>query len=74
MIVALALAMIRSGALTIDDISEAARIAAETDADAAHLLNCIIVKAQSPDAPDWLANRARKRFRIIDRDGGNSHP
>ena len=63
--------MIRADAVDPDDLAEAAdRLARDGDEEAAHAMRCVILEASAPDASDWLADKARARFRAID--GGKS--
>lgn len=71
---ALAVALLRKGALDPDDIASAADdLDAEGETTAAHVLRCSIVAAEAPTASEWQAEQRRKRIRLIEpgADGGN---
>lgn len=69
--------MIRTGALSEDDIEAIsadldakAQDAAGADRDrleeAAHQFNCTVLDAHTPTKAEWKAERARARLRVID--------
>jgi hypothetical protein len=57
-----------NGTLGDDDINAmAAEVEASGDPDGlGHQLRCILVRAQEPTQSEWLADRARRRFSVID--------
>lgn len=67
MATALAKALLVKGVLSDDDIIEAAdELERQGEATAAHVLRCAVVEASAPSVADWKAERARKRFRVIE--------
>lgn len=67
---AFAISGLQSGAITEDQIVEAAEYAkSKGDDDTAHQLMCLILRANETPASDYRADRARARFHVVD--GGN---
>jgi|GEM_PF-6444829 len=68
---AFAISGLKSGAITDDQIVEAAEYATEQgDTDTAHQLMCLIVRANETPASEWTAQQRRGRMRVVS-DGGN---
>jgi hypothetical protein len=64
---ALTRAMIRKGLLEDSDIADAAdELEAAGEQTAAHVMRCAAIEAKAPAQSDWNADRARKRFRLIE--------
>lgn len=55
--------MLRSGALSEDDVIAAA---AGLPDEAAHFLKCRIIEASAPTPAEWEAEQARSRFHSIE--------
>lgn len=65
---ALTVTLLRKGVLDPDDIATAADSVEAEDENAAHVLRCAVIEAEAPTQSEWLAEQARKRFRVIEPD------
>lgn len=59
-----------TGVLSDDDVGAMADEMERDCAELALLLRCIVLRSHEPSATDWQADRARRRFSVID--GGES--
>lgn len=70
MAAALAKALIRKEVLDEADIAAAAadldQQGGETNEAAAHILRCTVIEAFETPQSEWAAERARKRFRVVE--------
>lgn len=60
---ALIVHMLRTGALSDDDVIA---MAAGLSDEARDVANSLIIEAVAPSDSEWAAERARKRFRVVD--------
>lgn len=64
---ALTKALVRKGLLDCADINGTAdELDADGEVTAAHVMRCAAIEAKAPSVADWKAERARKRFRVIE--------
>jgi len=69
------IALIRRGIMSEEELQEAAASVSDMGGDAdeaAHLVNCAVLRASLPPRSQMVADRARARFRVISSDDGGN--